>query len=80
VKRLLALTLMGASWMLVGARASAQTVAPPESSSRTISNQDLDLLRRDLRAKRKQLIAANLKLTQAEGQGSGRSMTNTVRN
>jgi hypothetical protein len=57
---------MGASWMLTGATASAQIVAPQESSSRTISNQDLDLLRKDLRAKRKQLIAANLKLTEAE--------------
>jgi hypothetical protein len=66
VKRLLAVILMGASWMLTGATASAQIVAPQESSSRTISNQDLDLLRKDLRAKRKQLIAANLKLTEAE--------------
>jgi hypothetical protein len=57
---------MWASWMLILATASAQTIAPQESSSRVISNQDLDLLRKDLRAKRKQLIAANLKLTEAE--------------
>jgi len=46
----------------------AQTVAQQESSSQVISNQDLDLLRKDLRAKRKELIAANLKLTEAEAE------------
>lgn len=66
MKRLVAFVLIGASWILSGATANAQTIAPQESSSRTISNQDLDLLRKDLRAKRKQLIAANLKLTEAE--------------
>jgi hypothetical protein len=68
VKRLVAVALMGAFWMLILVTASAQTIAPRESSSRgTISNQDLELLRKDLRAKRKQLIAANLKLTEEEG-------------
>lgn len=66
MKRLVAFVLIGASWILSGPTANAQTIAPQESSSRTISNQDLDLLRKDLRAKRKQLIAANLKLTEAE--------------
>jgi len=46
--------------------AYAQSTSPQESSSHTISNQDLDLLRKDLRAKRKQLIAANLRLTEDE--------------
>jgi hypothetical protein len=31
-----------------------------------ISNQDLDVLRRDIRSKKKQLVAANLKLTDTE--------------
>ena len=67
MKKLMTVILMGISWVLIGATASAQTIAPRESSSRgTISNQDLELLRKDLRAKRKQLIAANLKLTEAE--------------
>ena len=66
MKKLVAFLFIGASWILIGATANAQTIAPQESSSRTISNQDLDLLRKDLRAKRKQLIAANLKLTEAE--------------
>ena len=66
MKKLVAFLLIGAWWIPIGATANAQTIAPQESSSRTISNQDLDLLRKDLRAKRKQLIAANLKLTEAE--------------
>jgi hypothetical protein len=33
-----------------------------------ISTHDIELLRKDLRAKRKQLIAENLKLTDAEGE------------
>jgi len=52
--------------MLRGAMAVSQTISPQESSSRTIKGQDLDLLRKDLRAMRKQLIAQNLRLTEAE--------------
>jgi hypothetical protein len=58
--------LMAMLWVLIRPMASAQTLVPQESSSRGISSQDLNLLRQDLRAKRKQLIAANLKLTEAE--------------
>ena len=70
LKKLVAVVLLGTSWMLFGVTSRAQTVVPQESSSRgaTISKQDLDLLRRDLRAKRKQLIAANLKLTETEAE------------
>src|SRR5215472_7632904 len=59
----MAVILMGASWMLDGPTPSAQETAPQESATHVISNQDLSLLRQDLRSKRKQLIAANLKLT-----------------
>jgi hypothetical protein len=71
VKKLVALVLLGASWMMFGITSKAQTVVPQESSSRSaalISKQDLDLLRKDLRAKRKELIAANLKLTETEAE------------
>ena len=70
LKKLVAVVLLATSWMLFGVTSRAQTVVPQESSSRgaTISKQDLDLLRRDLRAKRKQLIAANLKLTETEAE------------
>jgi hypothetical protein len=66
VKKLMAVVLMGASWMLGGPTPSAQETAPQESTSHVISNQDLNLLRQDLRSKRKQLIAANLKLTDTD--------------
>jgi hypothetical protein len=64
---MVAAVLMGVSSILIGATVQAQTITSQESSSRgSISTQDLNLLRRDLRAKRKELIAANLKLTEAE--------------
>lgn len=66
MKRVMTVVVMGLLCLLVGATANAQTLVPQESSSRGISNQDLNLLRQDLRAKRRQLIAANLKLTEAE--------------
>ena len=83
MKKLVALVLLGASWMMFGITSKAQTVVPQESSSRSaalISKQDLDLLRKDLRAKRKELIAANLKLTETKRKDSGRCTTSTSRN
>ena len=70
MKKLMAVVLLGASWMLFGVTGRAQTVMPQESSSRgaAMSKQDMDLLRKDLRAKRRELTAANLKLTEAEGE------------
>jgi len=64
VNRLVAVVLVG-SWMLSGAIARAQT-SPQQGTNHVISDQDLNLLRKDLRSKRKQLIAANLKLTDTE--------------
>jgi hypothetical protein len=58
--------VLGTSWMLGGPTASAQHTPPQESTTHVISNQDLNLLRQDLRSKRKQLIAANLKLTDTD--------------
>jgi hypothetical protein len=65
VKKLLAILIVG-SWLLSGPAVRAQTPAQKESTTHVISNQDMDLLRKDLRSKRKQLIAANLKLTDTE--------------
>jgi hypothetical protein len=66
VKRLLAVILIGGAWMLSTATAHAQTTPQKEDSTHAISDQDIDLLRKDLRAKRRQLIAANLKLNEIE--------------
>ena len=65
MKKLLAVLIVG-SWLLSGTVARAQTPAQKESTPHVISNQDMDLLRKDLRSKRKQLIAANLVLTDTE--------------
>jgi hypothetical protein len=66
VKKLLAGVLIGVGWMLSAATAQAQMTPQRESATHAISNQDIDLLRKDLRAKRKELIAANLKLNDIE--------------
>ena len=65
MKRLMMVILVGTT-MAWGARTKAQTNPPQESVQHTISDRDLDLLRKDLRSKRKQVIAANLSLTDAE--------------
>jgi len=62
---MIAVLMVGAvlSW---GAKTNAQTTPSQETPSRVISDRDVDLLRKDLRSKRKQLIAANLKMTDSE--------------
>jgi len=65
VKKLLAVLIVG-SCQLSETAGRAQTPGQTESTTHVISNQDMDLLRKDLRSKRKQLIAANLKLTDTE--------------
>ena len=66
MKNFLAVALIGVGWMLSAATSHAQTTPQGESATHVISNQDIDLLRKDLRAKRKQLITANLKLNDIE--------------
>ena len=52
--------------MAWGTSANVQTTPAQESAQHVISNKDLDLLRKDLRSRRKQLIAENLTLTDTE--------------
>jgi len=68
VKKLVAVVLIAGSWMLSGATARAQATQPKESTTHVISDKDLNLLRKDLRSQRKQLIAANLNLTGTEAE------------
>jgi hypothetical protein len=42
-----------------------QPAASPSQTGQVMNSQDVDLLRKDIRSKKKQLIAANLKLTEA---------------
>jgi hypothetical protein len=64
MKKLVLAVLLGG--LMIAVRASAQTAPPQESTPHVISDQDLNLLRQDIRSQRKQLIAANLKLTDQE--------------
>ena len=66
MKKVMAAVLMVGAGLVIGPRASAQTGAPQGNTQHVISDQDLDLLRKDIRSQRKQLIAANLKLTEDE--------------
>jgi hypothetical protein len=66
VNKLVALALLAGLWTLSGATARAQTTSPKENTDHVISDRDINLLRKDLRSQRKQLIAANLKLSDAE--------------
>ena len=70
MKKLVVAVVLGVSWMLFGVTCRSQTAIAQERTSRgaVISTQDVGLLRKDLRAKRKQLVAENLKLTDAEGE------------
>jgi hypothetical protein len=64
VKKLL--VLMAGAWLTCGTVGNAQTAPAQGDNPRVISDKDVDLLRRDLRSNKKQLIAANLKLTDTE--------------
>jgi hypothetical protein len=66
MNKLMAIALIGGSWMLSQATARAQTTPPVDNAGHVVSDQQMKLLRQDLRSKRKQLIAANLPLTDAE--------------
>ncbi len=50
----------------VPAQATATKPAPAAGASQTMTDQDIQLLRQDIRSKKKQLIAANLNLTTDE--------------
>jgi Spy/CpxP family protein refolding chaperone len=67
-KRLMGLVVAGVGLASL-AVASAQTPspsAPAAADQHRISDQDIDLMRKDIRSQKKQLIAQNLNLTDAE--------------
>ena len=66
MKKLMAITLMAGAGFVMGPRTAAQAPSSQNSTQHVISDQDLDLLRKDIRSQRKQLIAANLQLTDGE--------------
>ena len=66
MNKLVAVALIAGFWTLSDATARAQTSSSKGNTNHVISDRDLNLLRQDLRAKRKQLITANLPLSEAE--------------
>jgi Spy/CpxP family protein refolding chaperone len=71
MKRRLAGVLAAGAGLVCLTVASAQTTAPPAATAsdkdqHRISDQDIKLMREDIRSKKKQLIAQNLKLTDTE--------------
>jgi Spy/CpxP family protein refolding chaperone len=62
--KLIALLVLAGAWVLAVPVAHAQAAASKDSP--TVSEQDIKLLRQDIRSDKKQLVAANLTLTDAE--------------
>ena len=61
-------------WLACTIGTGAQTAAPPTAADKDqhrISDQDVALLRKDLRSQKKQLIAQNLKLSDAANATEG---------
>ena len=74
MNRYLSMTAAAGAWLAcllsvqpVAAQATPpQSAAPPAAGQHVLSSKDLELLRQDIRSQKKQLIAQNLKLTDAE--------------
>lgn len=62
--KLIAVVVLAGAWMMAAPAARAQAAASKDSP--TVTDQDIQLLRQDIRSKKKQMIAANLTLTDAE--------------
>ena len=74
-RKLFITALISATIGLLHVELVAQETAPPAASApapspdvRPISDEDIQMLRKDIRAQRKQLIAANMKLTSIEAE------------
>jgi|HubBroStandDraft_6_1064221.scaffolds.fasta_scaffold34790_3 hypothetical protein len=69
-KKMVAVLMLAGVCFLCGSKTTAQTAsgqkAAASSNDQVASDQDIQLLRKDIRADKKQLIAANLVLTPAE--------------
>jgi hypothetical protein len=75
IRNLLVATLVITALGIVGPAVYAQDTKPPDAAKpapaeapRPISDEDIQLLRKDIRAQRKQVIAANLSLTPSEAE------------
>jgi hypothetical protein len=62
--KMIGVVVLASAWALAAPAARAQASASNDSP--TVTDRDIQLLRQDLRSNKKQLIAANLTLTDAE--------------
>ena len=67
MKKLAIALVIGTSLLLIQSAAFAQKSETPASGP-TVSEQDIELLRSDIRSTKKQIIAANMKLTDAQAE------------
>ena len=67
MKKLAIVLVIGTSLLLIQSVAFAQKSETPASGP-TVSEQDIELLRSDIRSAKKQIIAENMKLTDAQAQ------------
>jgi Spy/CpxP family protein refolding chaperone len=67
MKRLAIALVIGTSLLLIRSVASAQKSETPASGP-TVSEQDVELLRSDIRSAKKQIVAENMKLTSAQAE------------
>ena len=66
-KRFAAVLILTGAFVLQGAAfAQQETTKQPAASTPTVADQDIQLMREDIRSQKKQLIAANMQLTDAE--------------
>jgi hypothetical protein len=63
---LLAIGVVTAVMMTTNARGQSSAQTPAGTSAQSSVDQDIDLMRKDVRSQKKQIIAANLQLTDAE--------------
>lgn len=65
-KSIAAILVLAGAFLLPTASASAQQNQPAPTAAQAGMNQDIQLLREDLRSQKKQIIAANMQLTDTE--------------
>ena len=65
-KNLLAISVAAVVTLTTSARGQSSAPQPANASAQSSVEQDIDLMRKDVRSQKKQIIAANLQLTDAE--------------
>jgi hypothetical protein len=69
MKKLLTLVFLGGSLLLPqNPLFGQQATAPAARSGQTVTDQDIQMLREDLRSQKKQIIAANMQLTDTQAE------------